>query len=61
MCVYKTLKYLQKSTGITDTFQKQLQVAINNMLNDFDTKPFGDYFSKYYCDNGLTVFANTVV
>jgi hypothetical protein len=44
------LKYLQTNTNFDngDAFCEQLQVAINKMLEDVDSKLFGEYFLKNY-------------
>ncbi|XP_050310809.1 uncharacterized protein LOC126746544 [Anthonomus grandis grandis] len=51
--VYKTLKYLQKTTDFDsiNTFCEHLRVAINNMSENAHTKIFGEYFEKNYSNN----------
>ncbi|VEN58334.1 unnamed protein product [Callosobruchus maculatus] len=50
VAVYKTLKYIQKIAYIS-LFHEQLNSAILHMLDDPDTKKFGDYFVTYYTKN----------
>ncbi|XP_050516253.1 uncharacterized protein LOC126891116 [Diabrotica virgifera virgifera] len=48
--VYKTLKLLQKHVEVS-TFPNKLQIILQQLANDEDTKRFGEYFAKYYFSN----------
>lgn len=53
IAVYKTLKHLQRNTEFDDAdeFCLQLQIAVNGMLDDVETKVFGEHFLNNYLNN----------